>query len=453
VIDIDDDDNNNNNNDDTTPPAPLLFVDIVITEFGVFALRLDGALFDVELGTLVGVFDGGPSVDGAVDGEADHTLWARIVQNPDTGTLYALRSDGVILAVDAQELPLEPDEDGEVPRLGVDLGSEIARLPGNAFDLVVRRNLYVDLEISSGGNWNALRRNGGVFAQGSQQTPFLPSVGGANFVGNPNTTPLIGSDRTGNPFIDMVLLDGIVWRVRSLGQLYFQESLVDQLLSFDFVRLAGDQSAPNLSGTLNKPPTLTVYKSRVTEDEELVVPIVPIDVDQPVSDLDIAFSFNGLPGGSFDPKTGSVRAPAGLAPGRYSFVTTVDDGGPQKNLRKKYRLRVLEANTKGRKNHAPTPTKMSRSFALIGTELVLPILATDREGDEITIEPFDTGVFLRGATFDPETNTMRWTPDCVDAGRRQARFRLSDGTKTSRLKVRIDVLFPLFREMVTPPGN
>ena len=91
---------------------------------------------------------------------------------------------------------------------------------------------------------------------------------------------------------------------------------------------------------------------------------------------------------------------------------------------------------------------MSRSFALIGHELALPIKATDRNGDPLTIEPINQGIFLRGATFDSTTNTLHWLPECIDAGRREARFRVSNGTKTSRLKVKIDVLFPLFWDEV-----
>jgi hypothetical protein len=94
---------------------------------------------------------------------------------------------------------------------------------------------------------------------------------------------------------------------------------------------------------------------------------------------------------------------------------------------------------------------ISTVWALVDHELSLPILATDRDGDPLTITPEDKGPFELGATFDTATNTMHWTPDCLDGGRRTAVFRVSDGAKTKKIKVRIDVLFPLFWEAEPEP--
>jgi hypothetical protein len=111
---------------------------------------------------------------------------------------------------------------------------------------------------------------------------------------------------------------------------------------------------------------------------------------------------------------------------------------------------VLDPTAKGGKVRAPLPTRMSRSLALIGRELSLPVFASDRNGDDLTIEPLDKGIFQRGATFDADTSTLHWVPECIDAGPRLAVFRVTNGTKTSRLKVPIDVLFPLFWDPVIP---
>ena len=54
------------------------------------------------------------------------------------------------------------------------------------------------------------------------------------------------------------------------------------------------------------------------------------------------------------------------------------------------------------------------------------------------------GGFALGATFDPDTNTFSWTPKLEDVRRHVAVFELSDGLKTTKQKVRIDVVSPLY---------
>ena len=429
---------------------PVLFVDIVVTPAGVFALRLDGALFDIFTGLRVGDLEGGPSVTGEPEG-GDDTLWVRVVYDEDSGDLLALRADGVLVALDPFELPFGPDEFGEVPLLGLDLGEIVTILPRSDFTLNDRADLYVDLIVDAGGTWYVLRRDGAVHTEDSLAVTFLPPVGAPNFIGNPYTTPLQGPNRLGNPFMEIVELEGILWRVRSLGQLYHDANLVDNLLQIDFVALAADSATPNLDGVLNKPPTITNYKARFVEGEDIVVPIIPLDVDQPLDEVEVEVDLTKFPGAVYDAKTGTVTREAGLEPGRYRFVVRLDDGGPQKRVRQRFNVRVLEPNTREDKNTRPVTTRMSGTAALVGRELILPIFATSRDGKAVKIVPDGGDVFERGAEFDQTTNLLTWTPDCIDAGRRTARFRVNDGTRSRRLKVRIAVLFPLFFPPVAGP--
>ena len=447
-----------------------LYVDLVDTPKGLFVLREDGVLFDADFGVAVGRFDAGLDSTGQLNGQTPATLWMRLVYDLESDALYALRADGALITVDACDLPVveedadeDPDQDPddvlildegeELLLLGTDLGELVTRLPATPFDLLVRANLYVDLELDDNGNWSVMRRNGAIYTESSGVIPRVPQVGGAAFQGNPVETPLQGPDRTGNPFIDMVLTGESAWRVRSMGQFYNDDQHLGQLAHVDFVRMAVDDVEPDLVDVLNKRPTITNYKVRVTEGEAVVIPIIPVDLDQPVDEVLVEVDTSNLPGGTYDPATGLVTAPPGLEPGRYSVRVTLDDGGPQKTVRQKFKVRVLEARTKGARNRAPTPTKMGRTVALVDHELALPILATDRNGDPVVIEPvLDEGVFLLGATFDPATNTLLWTPSCLDINSQVARFRITDGDKTSNLRVRITVLFPLFfRPVVTPP--
>ncbi len=428
----------------TSADAESFFVDLLDTPFGVFALRLDGTLFDVELGTRVGRLDAGPGVTGAANGTTGDTSWVRLAYDGATGEVLALRADGKLVTVDVFEIPLGPLADGSLVLLGVEAGSLLAMLPATPETIVQRANAYVDLEIAGADDWYVLRRDGAVFGPESSVLPFLAPVGAANFVGAPFGAPFLGPDSTGNPFMDLALYGGTPWRVRSLGQLYAGADLLDALLGVRFVRLAISDTEPDLSDIRNQRPTVAVYKTRVVEGEDIAVPVLALDVDKPTDELVIEVDLSGLPGATYDPATNTVSLAGGIPAGSAFFDVRVDDGGPQKPVRQRLRIKALAADTDPERNRPPTPTRTSKVRALVGVELVLPILATDRDGDPLTITPDGKGVFERGATFDPGTNVLTWTPACLDVGRREAVFRISDGQATRKLRVKIAVVFPLF---------
>ena len=93
------------------------------------------------------------------------------------------------------------------------------------------------------------------------------------------------------------------------------------------------------------------------------------------------------------------------------------------------------------KNLAPRVSKIKNVQGLVGIPLVLPILATDPDGDTITMSVDDTAEpFTLGATFDAVTNVFTWTdPTLADIGTYKVKFNVSDGTKTVVLTVQIKI--------------
>ena len=87
-------------------------------------------------------------------------------------------------------------------------------------------------------------------------------------------------------------------------------------------------------------------------------------------------------------------------------------------------------------NRAPEVSRLTRGFALARQPLALPVLAVDRDGDPVTISLVSGP---EGATFDPATATLHWTPTHEQLGRHTIRFTVSDGTKTRKHSVKLRV--------------
>jgi hypothetical protein len=228
--------------------------------------------------------------------------------------------------------------------------------------------------------------------------------------------------------------------VRSLGQLYKDAELLQTLLNTRFVRLGLALLEPDLSGIPDQRPFLAVYRTEALEHDPVTVPIIATDLNKAADELLLEVDLTKLPGASYDPATGNVTWPGGAA-GTYRFSVRVTDG--VRSQRKNYRIRVRERNTDPDKNTRPDVTRISRVTSLIDIELVLPVSAVDRDGDPLTFTP-SGGIFDRGATFDPITNTIHWKPTCADSGRQKAVLLVSDGVATRKLSIKITVFFPLF---------
>ena len=86
----------------------------------------------------------------------------------------------------------------------------------------------------------------------------------------------------------------------------------------------------------------------------------------------------------------------------------------------------------------------ARLWALPAEESVVPVFATDKDGDDLTYSiDMTKGIFALGATFDAGTATITWTPAFEHLGKHFAAVLVSAGTKTKKLKVKFVVVNPL----------
>jgi hypothetical protein len=169
-------------------------------------------------------------------------------------------------------------------------------------------------------------------------------------------------------------------------------------------------------------------------------PILATDTDLASESLVVTVDETTLPEGAvFDDVARTITWDAPVL-GSYKIKVEVSDGvgNPVKVT---YSIKVKDPDTNVDKNLAPRVSKIKNVQGLVGIELALPILATDPDGDPITITVDDTAEpFTLGATFDAKTNVFTWTdPALANIGTYKVKFNVSDGTKTVTLTVQIKI--------------
>jgi len=193
----------------------------------------------------------------------------------------------------------------------------------------------------------------------------------------------------------------------------------------------------------------TRYVVAAVAGEEVTFPVLATDVDLDAADLVVTEDPDRtkLPDDAVYDWDAGTRTFTWSAPGPkggHTFAVIVDDG-VNKPRSERFKIKVSDPDAKPEKNKPPTFSRVKKVQALVNVELSLPVLATDRDGDGLTLsadtdgEPFLTG----GATFDPGTGVFTWTPSFDDLGKHKVIFFASDGEKTRKLKVRIDVVSSL----------
>ncbi len=448
--------------DDTSvqyPAHSYIFIDVVAPEVDpfmegpdVFALRTDGGVFGSDLATPGMMLVGGPGVrgdpdtDGALDGQFFDTTWVRLAVDPSTDMVHGLRADGRIHAFDWTEFDASSGVDPGAPSGPFDGGGggtgegdppegppeamEVGALPFPDTLAFTVADLYVDLEFAEDGTFYALRQDGAVFRSDDLENPLV-------------VLPGDGLDPE-KVFVDLAVLDDTFFALRFDGEFYDQTgaSLID-LQKKRYRRVVISEDPPDLSSFKNRKPVAAVYKPTLLESEAIDLPVIVTDLDTASDELDVQVDLTDLPGASWDAVTRTVSWPGGPA-GKYSFLATADDGLLKKPKTFRYKFKVLPMDTVVEKNRPPSPAKVKKVQALVGWETVLPVFATDRDGDELTFTAVDDkGVFARGATFDEETRTITWTPTFDDIGKWSAVILVSDGVKTKKLKVKFTVVNPL----------
>ena len=405
-----------------------------------FVMRSDGAVFGGDALTPGMMFAGGAGVTGVTDGLFVDTLWVALSRDPTTGFIYALRADGQLHFFDPTDFDASSGIDpGDVITPPGPFGegdpapptsSLITTLPGPS-NPVNPAELWIELTFDSDGTWYAIRQDGLVHSSADPDVAFVDLPGNG-----------VDPERT---FVDLKVLDGALYALRFDGFL-FRDDQLEPIIDLDkqrYRRLGLSLDPPDLAGIKNRKPVATTYKVTLLEGEAADIPVIVTDVDKPADELTLAVDLSLLPGATWDEVTRTVSFPGATA-GKYRFTVEVDDEASKKPKRFKYSVKVVPQDTNELKNRPPTPAKMKKFQALVGFELSVPVLATDRDGDALTMTA-DTskGIFARGATFDPGTGIVTWTPAFEDIGKASGVILVSDGIKTKKLKVKVTVINPL----------
>jgi len=399
----------------------FIFYDLAAAGGHVYALRSDGGVFrDDQPDATVTNFNGGKGTLKVTEGKGSFgaSHWIRLRFDPDSGLLIALRGDGKMQTLDP----------------ATNTTAVLDSLPFPKKDHNVRvADLYIDMETAAGVPWTVLRNDGRLYDATSTDTPLV------DLPGKPRQ-----SARHEN-YVDLTLdSSGSPWALRADGLILSGATgaTVVRLPGLRWIKLAATQVEPVLEGADSYAPQAAVLDLRLVEGQPLSLPLVANDVDVASEALQLSADVSELPGASFDAGTRTLHWPSPGPTGKSQFVLTIDDGSGEPTS-VKYRVRVKPAHAGGG-NTRPEPSPYDVVQALVGEPLVLPLLAVDRDGDELSFEPvLGEGAFALGATFDAETRSLVWTPGLSDLGRTTSRVRVTDGQRTSTLKLRIEVLSPL----------
>jgi hypothetical protein len=409
----------------------------------IFALRIDGAVFSGTTTTPVAKFVA--STGEPLDGQFPTSVWIDIALDTVGGDLLALRADGQLWKV-----PLA-DVGADAEGTGPPGGTQVAALPFPPVTpplIPPLSDFYTSLAVANG-NWRVLRADGAVFTAASVVTPLVDYA---------------GSGTGDQDFLSLAANNDDTFAVRDDGLLFKNVEDTDPLLNLtgsDFIALAIGTVPPDLSNFKNPQPKASPYVPTVLEGNPLSVPVIVSDIEKLSDDLVVTENPDfPLPTGvtfqevddGLGHLTRTLEYDGSLPIGKYPCKLIVDDGETKP---KKFttNLKVLAADVDPLKNKPPKPIKVKPVQALVGFETRIPIMATDLDGDALTITvntdkyPFNAA---GGATFDEKTNEFVWTPTFENIGTAHPKFLVSDGTKTKSLSITVKVKNPLIFE--PPPG-
>ena len=408
----------------------FVFEDLAVLGPNVYAVRGDGAVYVNDQLEPIADFDGKKNDLKKKEGKGSFgdTHWFRLLADPMEGALISLRGDGQMQSLDLATLDVTVLPDLPFPKKSQNVKSG---------------NLYVDFEISDMGVWYALRRDGSVYREGDVEEPLV------NYPGKRK------NPKKGETHVDLALDGTQFGSIRWDGKVYSGLSL-DPLVELPkkrFVRLSVSDDPPNLPGSDNYSPVIAVYQVNTVEGEALTIPVIANDIDK--READLLVMVDELPdGATYDSVAREVQWPASMSSGKRKFRVTVGDESGDPPVSKRFTVVTRKASTSP-KNALPKFSTIGTYQALVDIELKLPIIATDQDGDELTITPLlDEGAFALGATYDVATSTFCWTADFQDLGKTTATFMVSDGAKPQRMSVKLDAVNPLIFDGAAPaPGR
>lgn len=417
--------------------AEFVYVDLETDGTSTYALRSDGNVYRDTTISPIFSFDGKAGlVDDCDDeGESPDTEWRVLAVDPADGTLFGLRTDGSVVSGD-------PD-DGGAP-LG---GTIVAELPFG--DTISFDRYFRDIEFSGDGHWYALRADGDLYDVDNLVDELVDFAG----------APVNDFDQT---YMDLrARAGGGVLALRFDGRVYTDADADEPLLKLKggrFRRLATSDVTPDLTHVDNERPYVAAYKVKHVQGDAVSIPLVVLDREQPVEDLVITVDESKMPAWlEYDAATRTFRSttehptiPTEIdgdsTKGGVKVKYEVDDGG-KKPAKGKLVIKVLEPDEKPDKNKKPTPAKIKKAVAFVGLPFELRMIASDRDGDDLTITVDEEDLPV-GATFDG-VDTITWdAPTIDDLGKVKFTFFVDDGSgkkpKKSKVVVKVEGSFLAF---------
>ncbi len=408
------------------PLGEFFFQGLVARGTDVFSLRSDGSVYkNLDL-TPVLQWDGGPGViSGAAEGEDVDTVWRRIALDPIDNEIYSIRNDGKVARGD-------PDAEGDPPS-----GVLVAALPFNTqlntqSQAAVFAELYSAIAFLDDGTFRTLNGRGEIFEEGSYVEPVVNLPGG----------PLSSSVQL---YVDILGGEDFT-TLRSDGSLFvgIDEDVVVKLAGKAYRSLASSDSPPDLTQFKNTRPVVTSTKAVALEGQAISIPVLASDVEKTEEDLTFTPDMDTIPAGAtWNDSTNTLDWPNPGPKGKYTFKVSVDDGVTKPVISKNtVAVKPMDANTV--KNRKPVAAKVKKAQALINVPFNLPIVATDLDGDVLSMSVnMDKAPFTEGATFDTNTNTFSWTPSLKDIGKHKVVILISDGVVTRKRGIKLKVVASL----------
>jgi hypothetical protein len=414
---------------DVEPPDPktqpdYFFQRLVSIGADIFALRSDGAIFrNLELAPIF-QFAGGPGVaSGGGEGLAVDTVWRDLGVHPITAELYAIRADGAVVHGDpsgARGSPFGGTLDAHLP------------FPDNLnfFDqATVAANVYSTMDFLTDGLWVAISGRGEVY----DAVTLIDSL--VDLPGGPQTA-------NNQVYVDILGTDAGYFALRSDGRIYLNDDGLSlaNLPKERYRLLRTSLTPPDLSNFKNTRPIVTRTKSVVLLGQPLALPVLSVDPDKLTEDLIVTVDPDSVPPGAvWDAGSRTLIWDTPGPAAKYLLKVTVDDG-VGKPVVSKNRLVVKEQDANVNKNRKPVLAKVSKARALVGIPFRLTLLATDLDGDPVSMEvDLEKEPFSLGATFDTKTNTFEWTASLADLGKHKITILLSDGFVIRKQKLKLTV--------------
>lgn len=424
------------------PTDGFPFVDIEIAPDGtVYSMAVDGAVFANDDDELV-VLDmrGDPLVPGPLgeeDAASPFTAWTDL-EVSDAGALYALRADGIVTRAAAPA------------GVETEIASLWALFPGPTAQLPLAGLTYSDLELQAGviATPVALRRDGQI-----RTAPLLLE------------DTVLQVDHAGDALVDDEVFvdleirddDGLeAWALRADGRLYGDFVANTPLLVFPqkgYTHAAVSDVGPDLSNFKNNKPVIGRYKAQVLEGRPASIPVVVSDTDKPADEIGVTLDDDPAdlpPGVTWDDEELRLVLDDSLTKGSAKLRIAVDDG---ENKAKKVKLsvKIKPVDAKLDKNKPPKLIKVTPLQALVGIPFELELMAFDPDGDDVTFEASTSGkanVFTLPVTdaaisVEEGRTIFRWTPQFEDLGKQLIRVEISDGQKTKKGALKLNVVSPL----------